>query len=98
LRRVVPRVAFYKKVLSMKLADLRDKFKKASKTVQTSFVVVCPNPLSPTPSISSAMRTPENTEEDPDDLKSADEGDIQIDYSSDQLYSSCIGAVTKYYL
>jgi len=26
------------------------------------------DPLSPTPSPSSAMRTPENTEEDPDDL------------------------------
>ena len=82
----------------MKLTDLRDKFKKASKIVQTPSVVVCPDPLSPTPSTSSAMRTPENTEEDPDDLKPADEGDIQMEYSSDQLYSPSIGAVTKYCL
>jgi len=68
-RIVVQRVAFYKeKVLSMKLADLRGKFKKASKIVQTSSVVVYPDPLSPAPSTSSTMRTPENTEEDPDDL------------------------------
>jgi len=79
------------------MADLRDKFKKASKIVQTSSVVVCPDPLSSAPSTSSAMRTPENTEEDPDDLKPAD-GDIQIEYSSDQFYSPSIGAVTKYCL
>jgi hypothetical protein len=35
--------------------------------------------LSPTPSTSSAMRTPENTEEDADDHEPADEGDIQIE-------------------
>jgi hypothetical protein len=29
------------------------------------------------------MKTPENKEEDPDDLESADEGDIQMEYSSD---------------
>jgi len=44
------------------------------------------------------MRTPENKEEDPDDLKPEDEGDIQIEYSSDQLYIPSIGAITKYYL
>jgi len=82
----------------VKLADLRDKFKKASKIVQTSSVVVCPDHLSPTPSTSSAVRTPENTEWDPDDLKPADEGDIQTEYSSDQLHSPSIGAVTKYFL
>jgi hypothetical protein len=40
--------------------------------------VVCPHPLSPSLSTSSAMKTPENTEEDSDDLKPANKGDIQI--------------------
>jgi len=39
--------------------------------------------LSPIPSTSSTMMTPENAEEDPDDSEPADEGDIQIEYSSD---------------
>ena len=38
-----------KKPFSMKLADLRDMFKKASKIASTSAVVVSPDPLSPTP-------------------------------------------------
>jgi hypothetical protein len=48
-------------------------------SVQQPFVVppVC---LSPTPSTSSAVKTPENTEEGPEP---ADEGDIQMEYSSD---------------
>jgi hypothetical protein len=29
------------------------------------------------------MKTPENTEEDPDDPEPAGEGDIQLEYSSD---------------
>jgi len=33
------------------------------------------------------METPENTEEDPDNLELADAGDIHMEYSSDQLYS-----------
>ena len=36
-----------------------------------------------TPSTSSAMRTPENKEEDPDDPEPADKEDISNDYSSD---------------
>ena len=51
----------------MKQADLNDMFKKASSSVCTSTVVVSPDPLSPTPSTSSAIKTPESTEEDPDD-------------------------------
>ena len=47
-------------------------FKKASKSVCTSTVVIYPDPLSPTPFTSSAMKTPENTEEDLDDLEPAD--------------------------
>jgi hypothetical protein len=32
---------------------------------------------------SSAMKIPENTEEDPDEPEPADEGDIQMEYTSD---------------
>jgi hypothetical protein len=64
---------FYpQKASSLKQADRRDMFKKASKCVCSLTIVVCPNPLSPAPSASSAMKTPENTEEDPEP---ADEGD-----------------------
>jgi hypothetical protein len=38
--------------------------------------------LYPTTSTSSAMKTPENAEEDPDAPEQAD-GDIQMEYSSD---------------
>jgi hypothetical protein len=66
----------------IKQADLSDMIKKASKSACTSTVVVMPDPLALTPSTSSAMETPENTEEDPDDCEPAD-GDIQMEYSSD---------------
>jgi hypothetical protein len=56
-----------------------DMFKKSSKSVCTSTIVVFPDPLSPTPSTSSAKKT----EEDPDDPKLANERDIQMEYSSD---------------
>jgi hypothetical protein len=45
--------------------------------------VVSPDPSSPTPSPSSAMKTSENIEEDLDATESADERDIQIECSSD---------------
>lgn len=53
-------------------AGQRDIFKKASKYICTSTVVVFPNSLSPA-----------DTEEDPDNPKRADEGDTQMKYSSD---------------
>jgi hypothetical protein len=57
-------------------------FTQASNNVCTSTVVVSPDPLSPTPSsTSSAMKTPENTEEDPDDPEPED-GGIQMEYFS----------------
>jgi hypothetical protein len=71
------------KASSVKQADLRDMFKKASKNVCTSTDVVSPDHMSPTPSTSSVMKTPENTEEDPDDPQTTHEGDIQMEYSSD---------------
>jgi hypothetical protein len=51
----------------MKQADLRDMFKKASKSICTLTTVASPDALPPTPSTSSAMKSPESTEEDPDD-------------------------------
>jgi hypothetical protein len=63
----------------MKEADLRDMFRKASKSVCTSTVVVSPDHLSPTPSTSPAMKTPQNTEVNSDDPERADEGDSQME-------------------
>jgi hypothetical protein len=39
---------------------------------------------------SSALKTPENTEDDTDECETADEGEIPGDYYSDQLYSPSI--------
>jgi hypothetical protein len=47
----------------VKDADLRDMFKKATKDVCTSAVVVLPHCLSPTPSTSSTIKTPHKKEE-----------------------------------
>jgi len=69
--------------------------KRPSKSVSTSTVVVSPDHLSPTLSTSSTIKTPSKTEEDPDDPDPADEGDIQVEYSSHYLYSPSTGAVTK---
>jgi len=57
-----------------------------------------PDPLSPTPSNSSDIKTPENTEEDPNAPQPAAEGDIQMEYSSDWLYNPSIGTVPTNYL
>jgi hypothetical protein len=46
-------------------------------------IVVSPDPLCPALSTSSAMKTPENTEEDLGDPEQAVEGDIKMEYSSD---------------
>jgi hypothetical protein len=72
-----------KKASSLKQADIRDMFKKASNSACTSTVVVSPDPLSSTPSTFSAINPPENTADDRDDPEPADEGDIQMEYSSD---------------
>ena len=44
-------------------------------------MVIC-DPLSPTPSTSSAIKTPKNTEEDYDGPEPAYEEDTQMEYSS----------------
>lgn len=66
----------------MNQADLRDTIKKASRCVCTSTIVLSLDPLSPTPSTNSVVKTAENTEEDPYDPHTADEGDNQIEYTS----------------
>jgi len=64
------------------LADFVDMLKKASENVCTSIIVVSPDPMSPTASSSSAMKTPENTGKDPVDSEPVGVGDIQMDCSS----------------
>jgi hypothetical protein len=63
-------------------ADLRDIFNNAFKAVCTSAVVVSPDLLPPTPSTSSAIKSPKNTEDSPDDPEPAIEEDIQMEHSA----------------
>jgi len=67
LWRVVPKLKVLflpgkkkKKGLSVKQADFRDMFKKASKCVCTSTILVSLGPLFPTASTSSALKAPGN--------------------------------------
>jgi hypothetical protein len=53
----------------MKDANLRNMLKGASKCVCTSIIQVPHNSLSLSAAVSSCMKTPENMEEDPYDLK-----------------------------
>jgi hypothetical protein len=68
------------KASSMKQTYLRDMFKKASRSVCTSTIVVSPDPLSPTRSTPAATKTQKITEQDPDHYEPADEGHIQMEY------------------
>jgi hypothetical protein len=52
-------------------------FRKASRSVCTSTIVLSADPETPTQSSSDIM-TPENTEKEPDDPELVDEGDIQM--------------------
>lgn len=65
----------------MKKADLRNTPNNTPKNVCVSTNVVYPDPLSPTPSVSSALKSQENTDEDPSVPQPADEEDIQMEYS-----------------
>ena len=67
-------------------------------SVYTSALIVSLYPLSPAPLASSAMKTPENIEYDSDDPEPAHEGDIQVEYPFDSLYSPSVRAVTNNYL
>ena len=70
-----------KKASSLKEAYPREVPKEASKSVCTS-IVVTSDPFLPTASTSSAVRTPEYTEDDHYGTEPADEGDIKMEYSS----------------
>jgi len=87
LGRIVPRfeVSFVtrKTSFSIETGNFRDMFKKAYKSICTPTVVAHPDTLSPTPTTSSVMKTPENGEQNPDDPEPAGEGDIQMEYYSD---------------
>jgi hypothetical protein len=61
-------------------------FKKALRSGRTSTVV---ESLSAIPLSSSGVKTPENTEQDPDVPEPSDE-DIQTEYSSDWLCSCAV--------
>lgn len=63
----------------MEQADFGDMFIKTPKGVCTSTTVASCDALFPTLSHSSAVKTPETTEEDPDDAEAADE----VEYSCD---------------
>jgi hypothetical protein len=71
--------------------------KNASKSVCKSATLVYHHPFSYSINFFS-YEAPENTEEDPDDPESADERNIQMEYSFTCFYSPSIGAVTKNYL
>ena len=80
LRWIVPRleiVLFTRKKLQH---WNRDAFKKALRNVYANHCNIT-RPSFPAP-MSSAMKTPENTEEDSDDPESADEGDKYVQYFS----------------
>jgi hypothetical protein len=66
----------------MEQTDVREMPRKASKRVCTATILVSLDPLSPTLSNSSAMKTPENTKEVPDDPEPVNEADIKREYSS----------------
>lgn len=64
------------KASSVKQADHCDMFEKASKSVSSVHQLLC---YVPTPcSYSSAVKTPESTEEIPDNPEPAGEGDVQM--------------------
>jgi hypothetical protein len=53
----------------------------ASTVVCPPAAVASPDPLFPTPTTSSAVKTPEKIKECPDDPEASNEGDIQMEYS-----------------
>ena len=70
-----------------------------SPTPSTLHPVTNPDPQSPGPALLvQTEQTPEIIEGDPDVTEPAVEGDIQMQYCSDQLYSTIIGVVTKNFL
>ena len=58
--------------------------------------MVSPDTSSPDPSTSLAMKTQENTDDDPEDPEPADGGDTQMEYSSHKLYTPSINPILGY--
>jgi hypothetical protein len=73
----------------------KNMFKKTSKSVCASTVGVSCDHSFPTPSTSSAVKTPENTDENPDDSDPADKGDTKMEYSPDHLNTPSVGALSR---
>jgi hypothetical protein len=90
MRKIVLRPEMFlftrKKASSMKQADLRNMFKTVSNSVCTSTIVVSPDFLSPTPSTSSNLKT-RKCRRDTNGPEPAGDGDMQMEYSCDWLYS-----------
>ena len=64
-------------------AYIRDTFQKVSNGIWTQTATVSPDPLSPTAATFSTMKTPEKREENPNDPEPTDDGNIQMEYSSE---------------
>ena len=74
-----PEVLLFSRKSSISETDRsQDYIQKASKSVCTSTVMVPPDPLSPTPSTSSAVKTQEDTTEDLNDPEPAAEGNAPL--------------------
>jgi len=71
-------------------------FKNASKIVCTSTVVVSHDLLSPAPPPSSAIKTPQNKQEESDGPEQADEMDIPSEYSAAQVQQQYHKTTCKY--
>ena len=100
-RKVVPKpevLLFTKRKIITETGTSQGHVQKGLQECLYITTVVSPDPLSPTASASSPMKTLENTEQDPDNPELADEGDIQLTDSSGWLHNPSIGSVTKNYL
>jgi len=67
----------------MKQKNLMDLFKKAPKSVCTVAVVVSPDPFAPYIMSLFSSEHSEDTEKEPDEPEGENQGDIQMEYSSD---------------
>jgi hypothetical protein len=74
------------------MADLRGIFTKSSKCVSTSSILVSTDSCF---LLIVLMKMTKNNEEDHDAHEPADEGDIQMKYSSDYFYKPSMGAKKK---
>jgi hypothetical protein len=98
-RRAVPRMElllFSEKSFISETSRSQQRGQKCLQEFLYITIVVYPDPLSPTPSTASAMKTPENPE-DPDGPEPEVKTDIQTEHSSDYLCSPSVQAVRKSY-